>query len=247
VAICFVLLGCADPSEQPEDPALSATLDRNLKGRKVLIAPMQYPEEAEFEPDRAPTLRNDSDCFLSNARQLVSFYRKHQADAVLVPVTSPDSWMAALRQLRDQGAQFDRVVLVGHGTPNGPSFDGENGPQIGWDWPNRDDDYSPPNQAALVEYGGLLGAVTTEDGFIYMGACNSGSVTDFPGFKTYLDVIACASGRAAYGTASYTACWDVRRRLELLDGSSMMTNALRVVTRETIQRAPNAPLACRGR
>ena len=134
---------------------------------------------------------------------------------------------------------YDRVITLTHGGSDGPLFDGD-WSQIGWNWPSHSghshDDYgnpdgdpsNPSNTDAIIKLGSLIQSAVKPDGFAYIGQCHAGTETEIVdnGSLSYVQLISCLSNRTAYGTISSSACWDVTRRVEALDGPQVALTAM---------------------
>ena len=196
--------------------------DEQLPGMDILLVAINNNTDSENMAD----WDSDANCFYGNAVTIRDFYRKHNATANVHAVARPDKLFEVLRDYRDSGRQFDRVIVLGHGTPNGPVMCCDYGPQIGLDWPQQDDRLGAMNIESLEQYGILLNKVLKPEGWIYVGACNPSKQADFDGLGTYLDVLSCVSGRHTYGTNTKTACWDVTDRIKALEAEHRFTPGL---------------------
>lgn len=91
------------------------------------------------------------------------------------------------------------------------------------------------NRAKLTELGRLIHAVTTQGSFVYLGQCNPGKPSGIEPALTYVQLNACVSGRRSFGTSSKTACWDITRRVKLLEAPTpKITATLTSATPESI-------------
>ena len=195
---------------------------RSVRGLRVLLLPFPY----------TLYIGETTDCFLSNATALGVWYRAHGATTqVMTMGHTPDSIFTALESAKAGGAPFDRVITLAHGGVDGPLWD-DGWTQIGLDWPdmgtkfptrlNADD---PVNRAAIAKLGALLQAVTKPTGFIYLGQCQPGNTSEIDPTYSYLQLMACLSGRTTYGTTTESACWDILQRVEKLDGPQARRDA----------------------
>lgn len=188
--------------------------DHKVKARKVLIMPIN-----DQESNNPADFSSDDNCFYANGIKLRDWYRDEKgADVTFVSINTPDFALEKMKELEGQEALFDRVILLGHGSGNGPAFCCGYLPQPGNDFPNQSDKYSDENIEYMHDFYGTMGQITDPEGWIYVGACNPGVETDFDGFNNFLEAMSCVSGRTTLGTATKTACWDVTDRLKRLDG-----------------------------
>lgn len=160
----------------------------------------------------------DGACFYNNALELADWYHTLDSTATVIPATTPDSMIEELEDLARRGRTFDRVIMLGHGSGNGPMFCCNYSPQIGYDYPVQADKRCLENIDYLQHWGRALHDVTRPEGWIYVGACNPGKPSSFEGLGTFLEVLSCVSGRHTLGTNCRTACWDVTRRVKILEG-----------------------------
>ena len=210
-----------------------------VKGLRVLLLPFPYPTDST----------GTTHCFESNADSLGVWYRAHGAITQSVTMWGrPDSLFTILETAQSDGASFDRVITLAHGGVDGPVFDdGLN--QIGLDWPNmgqgfypRNNAGDPGNQSALVKLGALLQAVTKPSGFVFFGQCRPANPSTIDFRYTYLELMSCLSGRTTYGTVTISACWDITRRVEALDGpQAALTSELVGVNPANVPTPPTNP------
>ena len=215
-----------EPAMAEDDPEASGDLDelyggkydQTLPGKEILLVALN-----DVESNSPSDFESDDHCFLDNARELAKWYAGYGAGTTVLSANTAPSMVERLEYWKTLDVQFDRIILIGHGTGNGPLFCCGYSPQPGWDYPNQSDKAGDENLRYFEDLGKALGDVTSPDGWIYVGACNPGQETDLPGFDNYLEALACVSGRDTLGTNTKTACWDVTRRIKRLEGPEQQT------------------------
>ena len=120
---------------------------------------------------------------------------------------------------------------MGNGGLDGPIFDDGHVGQIGLDWPVSNVEGSetdPENRQAILRLGALWNKVTSPNGYFYVGQCNPGNPDNSNIDKgySYLQLTTCLSNRTTWGTSGESACWDIVRRVEALDGQNLVTASL---------------------
>ncbi|MBL4637267.1 MAG: hypothetical protein JKY56_25655 [Kofleriaceae bacterium] len=215
LVLALTLLGgaCAEPDAN-DNLGDDDKGDHAIKARKVLIMPINN------QPSNSPSdFGSDDNCFYDNALILRDWYRDEKdAEVTFLSVNTPDFALAKMKELEAADALFDRIIILGHGSGNGPGFCCDYLPQPGNDFPSQDDRYGQENIDYMQDFYGTMGQITDPAGWIYVGACNPGIETTFEGFDNFLQAMSCISGRTTLGTATKTACWDVTDRLKRLDG-----------------------------
>ena len=209
---------------------------RTLPAARVLLLPIDYV----FVADK-------THCFVSSASDLQVWYHAHGA-AVTSMTIGPDEQML-LDVLGAAKGPFERVITLSHGGLDGPIFEADIA-QIGWDWPDSAQTghfgTSLGNREAAIRLGALWNKVTSPQGYLYVGQCNPANPNESnidPGY-TYLQLTTCLSNRTTWGTSTQSACWDITRRVEALDGQNLVTAALTKSTPAALPKNPKSPFVC---
>lgn len=241
-------LACACSMQEASQELPGDTDDVELPGGKgdhilpadsVLVLSLNLTETnavADFD--------SDDHCFFAHAINLADYYDDKGAAVMLLSVNTPQHLVDELRRLAEAGEMYDRIIVLGHGTGNGPMFCCGWKPQPGWDYPRREQ-LHPDNLEFFEDMGAKMGELVVPNGWIYVGACNPGQPTDLPGFDSYLDALSCVTGRTTLGTNTATACWDVEDRIKALEGTDpQFTPGLVQVNPCDVDNA-GGPISCR--